>query len=261
MIERDTEEQRFLVSARRALSPTPADAERVLGAVSRAIAISGSGATEMAMPEEGIAAPIGARLRQLVPRLLVAAALTGSSAAVGYGAGFRAGANTVATSGTARVTPPQPESSETRANAEKKELPHTTLSLDRTAREEAPLRPAPARGITKSPGPPRPSEAMPPELEANSLSEEVRTLRRVERALRDQNPRLALALLDDLDKAVPSGQLREERLAAATQARCSLGYGSPSALLEEFTNAHPGSAYLTRIHQACESQPPAAPNP
>jgi hypothetical protein len=80
-------------------------------------------------------------------------------------------------------------------------------------------------------------------------------LRRVERALREQNPRFALALLGELDRAVPNGQLREERLAASTLARCALGSGSPSALLEEFSKRHASSAYLTRIRQACASEP------
>lgn len=84
----------------------------------------------------------------------------------------------------------------------------------------------------------------------DALSEEVRALGRVERALRQQNPRFALALLHELDVRVPRGQLLEERFAAATMARCALEDGKPT-LRREFARRYPRSAYSARVESAC----------
>ncbi len=59
--------------------------------------------------------------------------------------------------------------------------------------------------------------------QTESLAIEVRALRNAERALRDGNPGLALAFLQELDRQVPNGQLTEERDAASTLARCARG--------------------------------------
>jgi hypothetical protein len=101
---------------------------------------------------------------------------------------------------------------------------------------------------------PAPAELEPP---AQSLELEVRAMRAVERALRDEQPRRALELLADLDRTVPGGALAEERSAAFLMARCTLGFGTPAKLLREFEALHPGSVYLTRVAQACEATPGA----
>jgi hypothetical protein len=85
-----------------------------------------------------------------------------------------------------------------------------------------------------------------------SLAIEVRALRNAERALRDGNPGLALAFLQELDRQVPNGKLAEERDAAATTARCARGdhpFGVDMA--EEFAQRHPASVYRARVEQAC----------
>ncbi|HET6283143.1 MAG TPA: hypothetical protein VFH73_19450 [Polyangia bacterium] len=81
----------------------------------------------------------------------------------------------------------------------------------------------------------------------------MRALRSVERALRDHQPGMALALLLQLDRTVPSGKLSEEREATAIIARCALGevpFGID--LPADFAERHPDSVYLRRIEQACE---------
>jgi hypothetical protein len=85
---------------------------------------------------------------------------------------------------------------------------------------------------------------------APGLDEEVRQVRRVEQALRSGNPRYAIALLAELERQVPRGQLAEERRAARTMARCALG-DEGEALAREFEAAYPGSAYLPRITESC----------
>jgi hypothetical protein len=90
---------------------------------------------------------------------------------------------------------------------------------------------------------------------SQSLEAEVRTLRRVERALREQNPRLAFELLGELDRVVPGGELAEERLAAFSIARCALGAGAPTTITREFVKSYPSSVYLARVQQACAVDP------
>jgi hypothetical protein len=100
-------------------------------------------------------------------------------------------------------------------------------------------------------GPRRGSESQTPS-QTESLAIEVRALRNTERALRDGNPGLALAFLQELDRQVPHGQLTEERDAAGTLARCARGdhpFGVNMAA--EFTERHRGSVYRARVEQAC----------
>ena len=88
--------------------------------------------------------------------------------------------------------------------------------------------------------------------QTESLAIEVRALRNAERALRDGNPGLALAFLQELDRQVPNGQLAEERDAAGTLARCARGdHPFGVNLAAEFTERHPGSVYRARVEQAC----------
>jgi hypothetical protein len=255
MIDLEAEERRFLQATRRALSPTSADAERVLAAVSQAMVLPSAASAGPALSESGATKTLGAGWRAALPRWLFTAALAGGIGALGYGAGFRAGArSTLSVRSTANPSARSQQNSAREKLSAASETP-SAVPLAGDARD-APPRSSPARAGASA------AIHSTPKREADALSEEVRTLRRVERALRDQNPRLALALLSELDTSVPSGQFAEERLAASIQARCSLGYGSPSALLEEFARFHPGSAYLTRIRQACEPRRPlpAAPN-
>jgi hypothetical protein len=249
MIDLEAEERRFLLATRRALSPTAADTERVLTAVSQAMALPKAESLDTRLSESAPTKMFVASWRAALPRWLFTAALAGGVGALGYGAGFRAGARS-ALSTRVTATPNTPS----QRNSDREELsaaPETSSTVSPVgSTRNTPARTSAARAEASA------ATHSTPKAEAEALSEEVRTLRRVERALRDQNPRLALALLSELDTSVPSGQFAEERLAASIQARCSLGYGSPSALLEEFAKSHPGSAYLTRIRQACEPRRP-----
>lgn len=237
MTDLEAEERRYLESARRVLSPSAADAERVLAAVSRAIALPGTEAFDTKIPESDPSKLLGAGSRLSLPRWLLAAVLAGGFGGLGYGAGFRAGERSLLPSPAAPSESALPHrNSEGERSAGERVMPSAAPALVDT--RSKPARTSSARAETSAPI----HSAAPPEKpekpESDSLSEEVRTLRRVERALREQNPRLALALLGDLDRAVPSGQFGEERLAASIQARCLLGYGSPWALREEFVHSH-----------------------
>jgi hypothetical protein len=77
-------------------------------------------------------------------------------------------------------------------------------------------------------------------------------MRRVERALREGNSRLALALLGELERAVPRGRLGEERSAAEVMAKCGLGVGPPLVLADDFAKKYASSVYYARVMQACQ---------
>ena len=101
-------------------------------------------------------------------------------------------------------------------------------------------RPTPAHSAAPAPATPE------------TLAEEVRALRGAERALREDHPGLALALLRELDRAVPNGRLAEERLAVRTIARCASGdvpFGV--SLAQDFSERYPGSLYDRRVTDAC----------
>ena len=83
--------------------------------------------------------------------------------------------------------------------------------------------------------------------------EELSLLQRAERAIRSDNPLLALSLLGDLDHQFPRGKLLEERAAARIMAGCqkSLDPLSRSAA-RRFVGSHPQSVYAARIESLCE---------
>jgi hypothetical protein len=101
--------------------------------------------------------------------------------------------------------------------------------------------------------PPTPSPLIP---DPNSLQLELRALRNIERALRDNQPRRALELLAELDRDVPEGALAEERFAAFQMARCALELGTPTRLSAEFSVQYPNSVYRARVEQTCRNRGP-----
>jgi hypothetical protein len=87
------------------------------------------------------------------------------------------------------------------------------------------------------------------------LEIETRLLARVERALRAENPRLALGLLAELDEQVPRGQLTEERRVGRLIAECQLGSESATRAAREFLARAQDSPYRDRVEQACVHEP------
>ncbi|HVZ85973.1 MAG TPA: hypothetical protein VHG72_03340 [Polyangia bacterium] len=214
----------LLASARRAWSPEAADAARVRRALGAALAT-------------GAAAP---RTAGWGRHLLMAGAIAAASGGAGYWAGHRAGLRATRPSASIPLlapalapiaqAPPSPAISPTPALP----APPPTSSHREVARPAQHVAPKPA----SSP--------------AESLAIEVRALRNTERALRDGQPGLALAFLQELDRAVPKGQLTEERDAAATLARCARGdHPFGVNLADDFAQHHPDSVYRARVEQAC----------
>ena len=84
------------------------------------------------------------------------------------------------------------------------------------------------------------------------MNDELALLRRVERALRNADPALALALLGELDERFPDTRLVEERQAARLLAGCRLQDPNAIARAHAFLHDNPASVYRQRVQLACE---------
>jgi hypothetical protein len=101
---------------------------------------------------------------------------------------------------------------------------------------------------------PRPTRA----ASDDALMREVALLERVDRAIRAGEGAIAAALLDELDRSVPTPVLRHERAAAGVLARCAAAPAGGSSAqrqahadAERFLARDPASVYADRIRAAC----------
>jgi hypothetical protein len=249
----DLDELTIVAAARAALSPRAADQQRVRRAVTVALAGTAAGATAVAAA--GTAARSAMGMAGGWPlKLLLASVAVAAVGGGGYGLGYRAGRREA-------MSPPVSTIPAAVENAAPSAPTATLLApVAATAPEE---RPAPvarrAGAVVARVEERRPSgKAKPAPVTASglspseSLAHEVRALRAVERALRGNQPSLALALLQQLEQAVPDGRLQEERKATSAMARCLAGvvpFGVD--LAQDFADAYPRSVYLPRVQQSC----------
>lgn len=91
-------------------------------------------------------------------------------------------------------------------------------------------------------------EASPPAPAAN---DEMSLLQRAERAVRADNPALALALTSELDDRYPRSQLLQERSAIVLLARCESSDHDMTADAKQFLREYPKSVYASRIRELC----------
>jgi len=226
----------ILAGARRAWSPSEADQDRVRRAIGAALPGTAPGRAPAAAPRAGWG-----------PRLLAAATIAAASGGIGYWAGHRAGlretpqiTRTVpAPVAVAPTEPPAPLAANEPQSSPPPSSPIAPHRGEHAARHQA--------------------ESAAPAA-AESLAIEVRALRNAERALRDGNPGLALAFLEELDRQVPHGRMIEERDAASTRARCARGdHPIGVDLAGEFIERHPESVYRARVEETCAAtDPPTA---
>ncbi len=232
----DELERAVLGAARRGLSPTGADQVRVRSAVGMALDAGAASPDESAVPPafEPAAAPFGSAIAKLAALLAVAA----GTAAAGYHYGYEAGRRNVTETRSAVAVATVTASAASR--------PSEGVA---PAAPQAEPRAADVAKVLRS----RPAPSSPPSasVEDPKLQEETRLLTRVERALRDDNPRLALGLLGELDRAVPGGQFVEERHAARVMGHCELGTETAGKLFAAFAARYPASAYLGRARETC----------
>ncbi|HVX97184.1 MAG TPA: hypothetical protein VHK47_19865 [Polyangia bacterium] len=234
----DLDASTVLARARAGLSPSAEQTAQVRQSLATAIA-SGT------MPARARAGATSGTVR-LATRLVLASTLALGAAGTGYVAGYRAGrralpvvpraAPLAAPPASEAARGPGPATSSSAPAAERTSEPRRAGGLARPARSVAT-----ASTATETKAPP-----------AASLEAELRALRGVERALRDHQPGLALALLRRLDAEVPDGKLVEERDATSAIARCELGdvpFGVD--LARDFADRHPDSVYAARVAAGC----------
>lgn len=233
----------WLRRAREGLGPSPDDAVRVRRAVAVAVSVGTTAAlTEHAGAEGPNASAVSTLSRWA--KLGLAASVAAATGVGGYALGFRAGVEQQKTAAVVPVAPRQTSHLE-------HDVPERAVPI--LASPEVPpsaraLRAAPAALAVTAPNPA--SSGASPET---PLAVETRLLGRVDRALRDDNPRFALGLLGELDRQVPGGELAQERQAARVIAHCLLGSESAQELAAKFKAQHAASAYRARIDQACSS--------
>ena len=232
----EAEVAEFLAAARRGLSPTSADEARIRR-LTEVTLRAGARAGGSAAVASG-----ASRARPWLGRLLALGAVAATAAGLGYRAGWRAG----------RSDALAPAADELRAAAVSAPTSAAPGASVDPVHETSPAAPVPVvRPPLRSPAHRRsPSPEVTPD--AASLAEEVRVLRSTERALRENKPGFALALLRELDRAVPTGALTEERQAMRTIARCASGevpFGVN--LAQDFAEHYPASVYGRRVEQAC----------
>jgi hypothetical protein len=266
MNDSERDDLEVLAGARRALSPSAHDGERVLAATLHAVhaPAASDAASELSADaaSSSTAALLGGSAR--VWQFAVALSIAGASGAVGYGFGRRAGVEDAQ-----REVPPVQVEAMVNGPA---------LEPLATAVQDAAVMPPGVEAVAPEPeaqplgarrravadaraaGRSAPEPVTAPSL-AHSLELEIRALKRVERALREHEPRRALELLGELDRTVPSGKLEEERFAAFVMARCALGLGKPELVVREFEQRYGQSVYFARVRQACAAKDDGAADP
>lgn len=251
MSELGPEELAVLARARRGLTPSARDAARVRAAVDATV-MAGGATSVTREPVRGPSVPPAAMAG--AAKLGAIVALAAATGLGGYVLGFRAGVAQREQSRAALaavpsvVVPPAPVVRAPLADGptlrhEPSPLPAGPPPLAKTERSgSVPAPSAAPSAVAPAPGSPE-----------TSLELETRLLARVERSLRDDNPRLALGLLGELDRTVPGGQLTEERQAARAMAHCELGSQTAPKLALAFLETHPTSAYAPRVREACRA--------
>lgn len=240
MTELENREAHVLAAARRGLSSSDADRERVRVKIASALA---SG--ELSDDEEPeLDASRSSALFKAGLGLGLAVLAVGGGYAAGHRAGFASGVR----EGAATVSPAIPSAASQREVVvpyeEAVPVPATLPVASASPSSSVARRAVPSTSAAVSGGTPAIAES--------DIDEELRTLRRVERAQRSGNPRLALALLDELDRDRPRGQLMEERAAARAVAECQSGFGAArSEIAAQFRKQYGSSVYLTRVEAAC----------
>jgi hypothetical protein len=242
MKDLDLLEATLLERARRGYSASASSQSRVQSAALAAVAAGA--VVPLATPSVTLG-DLADSLRDglTLPRVLVTVVALGSVGAGGYALGLRDGMGRVPA-----VSPPSASVlAATKPEAEAAPQPQAEQSPAPTPPKTENKRSAPASAAPALPSAVAASPATASELELG-------TLRRVERVLREGNPRFALALLADLDKSAPRGNLMEERHAARAVATCQLGTATTAAATATgFDARFPGSVYAARVHEACAS--------
>jgi hypothetical protein len=238
-----TERERALLhDMRLVLSPTRSDRDRLGARIAASVASGAMPSYETDAPTGGASEGIVSQGVQGLGAQVAAAALV---AVTGFGAGYFTGRSAPSESPTDLVVAPPVHTPEPSPAAR----PQSQEAASEKTESIASLSSVPK-------GSPPSASASKPTPSAQTLSEEARELQRVDRALRNGNPSLALGLLTELDERVPRGVLLEERAAARLIARCLNGDADAAIAAVTWLERHPASVYAPRLRAACESKSP-----
>lgn len=242
------QESEWLANLREAMSPPPAEQDRIRVRLAAQLAAGTLGWTARADAIPSDLGDAAGHIRPVARGLAGKLTTAGVIAAVGFGGGF------VTARGVSVAPSTQPSASTI-----------APIFLPAPVAPPAPLAPAsppaPSVAIAVESNPPdgrRESEAAAersaagePANSAQTLSEEARELRRADRAARGGMPTLALGILNELDSRIPHGALGEERAAARLIARCGAQDPEAPGAATAWLRRHAQSVYAPRLRSAC----------
>lgn len=260
--------RRALSRVREEISPTRDDKARLRARILAPALLGPESAGSDAGMQGQAGAPAltarAARVGSLTPWAALKAAGTAGAAVglallgVGGGVGFWLGheaASARAPSAAvvkvpARAEAPLPERAAVAPSAGAKEPAQNDAIADVAPTPAAPSEARREVGSQRTHAPPR-AHAARPRAAPSPLDAELALLRRVERALRNNDATLARALLGELDERFPDSRLREERAAARRIADCRSGEPGAGENARAFLREHDTSVYRKRIAVAC----------
>lgn len=252
MHELEDRERCVLEGARHHLEPAPADESRIWAALNRelgtAILLAAPSVLTQARSRSASEATKAAGGRVVVKwsTLIGSAALIG---AAGFGSGYFVG-----TSADHRSSVPATQPSVTPLST-LAPLPVASVTDGRPAQvvvPQADTEPSGRAARHRSAVTVQPTPAARPSADDDVFLEELSLLRRAERAIRSNDPTVALALLGDLDERFPRGRLLEERAAARVMAGCQQSPDASSqGTARRFLASRPRSVYTGRVQRLC----------
>jgi hypothetical protein len=226
------------------ISPTPHDKARLRALIVAPAALLAPGPADGEALPARAAAPHAPLTRWAALKTAGALGVAAGSLLLGVGGGIGFWL------GRGSSEPPAPMLVERHAPraAEAPALPAAPAPEQPASADAPTIEPTSAPETRRAPRPvrPRATRAAP-----NPLNDELALLRRVERALRNSEPALALALLGELDQRFPDSRLVEERLAARRIAECRLGEPGATTRAQAFAREHAQSVYRQRVQLAC----------
>ncbi|HEY5958288.1 MAG TPA: hypothetical protein VIV60_17105 [Polyangiaceae bacterium] len=261
----NTIEREHLLQLRRAVDPSPNDAERNRQRLLAALAAPSFGDRGANGSAELGQAQASRRwwLRSNMTKLVGVAVLSGS---IGVAAGYRWGLQEPRSFGLPGLSASAiPQSTDSRAGIDVTRStsapPRAAALPDEVVVKQAnptpveqgadKLRAESLRNAKRTPGS-DPSSTASAQAE-DPLIEEMQLLRRAERAIRANNGLVALSLLQTLERRFPKGQLLEEREAASVMAHCETDPpDSARPAANRYLQRHPSSVYVDRVRALCQ---------
>lgn len=256
MSAHDQKVERRLAEARAGAEPSPGDKARIFARVRSAV-----GAAPLVAPAPAV------RANALGRRLVYGLSAGAVFGLVGLATGFWLGRSTLPARGDVPSSPASIPSSSKPDNAPvafalpaPKPMDDASPAQPRpvqTAERSTPQR-SESRGVTAQSVPPLQKA---PARRPFSLADGLELLAQAERALHDDDPALALAVLSDFDRRGPRAMLRQERLTTRVLAACaSRDARDAREASEQLQREFPNSIYARRLERSCVDAAPAEPS-